>query len=106
LNYLWLIYALLAAVTAALVSIFGKLGIQSVDVTTATAIRAVIMALFLIILVFSQGISGHITEILTNKKALAFITLSGIVGALSWSTFQRLNTEKFPKLRPLIDLAW
>ena len=43
---LWLIYALLSAVTAALVAIFGKIGLQNIDANSATAIRSVIMALF------------------------------------------------------------
>ena len=47
-EHLWLVYAVLSAVMAALVSIFGKIGLQGLDADTATVIRAVIMALFLI----------------------------------------------------------
>lgn len=43
----WLIYALLSAFTASLVAIFGKIGLQQLDANTATAVRAVVMALFL-----------------------------------------------------------
>ena len=52
---LWLIYALLSAICAAFVSIFGKLGLTGADTTAATAIRAVIMAIFLIGVVIAQG---------------------------------------------------
>ncbi|WP_371378339.1 EamA family transporter [Sporomusa aerivorans] len=52
---MWLIYGLLSAAMAALVGIFGKIGLQSVDANTATAVRAVIMALFLLGVVFFQG---------------------------------------------------
>lgn len=45
-NYLWLVYALLSAVAAAMVSVFGKIGLQGLDAHTATAVRAVIMAAF------------------------------------------------------------
>lgn len=45
-EHLWLVYAVLSAVMAALVSIFGKIGLQGLDADTATVIRAVIMALF------------------------------------------------------------
>ena len=83
-NYLWLIYALLAAITAALVAIPGKIGLQSIDVNIATAIRSIIMALFLIGVVVIQGNLSKIHQVLNNKKALLFIILSGIVGALSW----------------------
>ena len=50
-EYLWLIYAVLAAVAAALVSIFGKMGLQGIDTNTATVIRSVIMSLFLIMVI-------------------------------------------------------
>ncbi|OKP04888.1 EamA family transporter [Xenorhabdus eapokensis] len=80
----WLIYALLSALTAALVAIFGKIGLQNLDANTATAIRAVIMALFLVGVVVVQGKLNLISEILANRKALLFILLSGIAGALSW----------------------
>ncbi|PHM48195.1 EamA family transporter [Xenorhabdus miraniensis] len=80
----WLIYALLSALTAALVAIFGKIGLQNLDANTATAIRAVIMALFLVGVVVVQGKLNLISEILANREALLFILLSGIAGALSW----------------------
>ena len=54
-EHLWLVFGLLSAVTAALVAIFGKIGLQSVDANTATAIRAVIMAMFLFLVVVFQG---------------------------------------------------
>ncbi|CDG22033.1 Uncharacterized transporter in cobO 3'region [Xenorhabdus poinarii G6] len=80
----WLVYALLSALTAALVAIFGKIGLQNLDANTATAIRAVIMALFLVGVVAVQGKLNLISEIMANRKALLFILLSGIAGALSW----------------------
>ena len=45
-EYTWLVYAVLSAVAAALVSVFGKIGLQGLDANTATVIRSVIMALF------------------------------------------------------------
>ena len=44
----WLIYALLSALCAAFVSIFGKVGVAGLDSSAATAVRAVIMAVFLV----------------------------------------------------------
>lgn len=80
----WLIYALLSAVCAAMVAIFGKMGLQNLDANTATAIRAVIMALFLVGVVVAQGKLALVGEVIANKKALLFIVLSGVAGALSW----------------------
>lgn len=83
-NVVWFVFALLSAVFAALVAIFGKIGLAGIDSNTATAIRAVVMALFLICVVLVQGKMDVVSEILTNHKALTFIILSGIAGALSW----------------------
>lgn len=80
----WLVYALLSAFCAALVAIFGKVGLQHLDANSATAIRAVIMALFLLGVVFVQGKTSLLQEILTHYKALFWITLSSVAGALSW----------------------
>lgn len=105
-SHLWLIYALLSALTAALVAIFGKIGLQSVNVNTATAIRAVIMAVFLIGVVFVQGTSDQFSVILANKKAVIFIVLSGIVGALSWLFyFLALKYGKVAQVAPVDKLS-
>lgn len=64
----WLFYALLSAVSAAFVSIFGKVGLQGIDSNVATAVRAVIMAVFLIGVVFVQGNFSHMAEVLQDKK--------------------------------------
>jgi len=82
-EYSWLIFALLSAVFAALVAIFAKVGLQGVDTTVATTIRAFIMFIFLIAVVFLQGKTGLINGFFNSKIAF-FIILSGIVGALSW----------------------
>lgn len=82
LNMSWIIFSLLAAVFASLVAIFGKIGISEVDSTLATTVRAVIMASFLVVVSLALGKTSLLTTI--NNKALLFIALSGIAGALSW----------------------
>ena len=77
----YIIYALLAAFFAALVPIFGKLGLRDVNPTLATAVRAVIMAVFLVGVALLSG-SSQLSEI--DGRALLLITLSGLAGALSW----------------------
>ena len=83
-SYAWLIYALLSAVFAAMVAVFGKIGLKNIDANTATAIRAIIMAIFLVIVIAFQGKSNQIHAIFSNNKALLFIVLSGLAGAISW----------------------
>lgn len=80
----WLIYALLSALAAAMVAIFGKIGLQHLDANTATAVRSVVMAAFLIGVVVMQGKVQLINDVLADRKALLFIVLSGVAGALSW----------------------
>lgn len=79
---MWIIYALGAALFAALVAIFGKVGLKNVDATLATAIRSVVMAAFLVSVAFGLGKLKFVDSI--DSKALTFIALSGIAGALSW----------------------
>lgn len=81
----WIIFALLSAFFAALVAIFGKIGIQQVDSTLATTVRSVVMAGFLIITSLVLGKASLIGTI--DKKALLYIVLSGIAGALSWIAY-------------------
>lgn len=79
---LWIIFALLSAVLAALVAIFGKIGIAHVDSTLATTVRVVIMAVFLLAVSLALGKLKGIDTI--DGKALTFIALSGVAGAASW----------------------
>lgn len=78
----WIPLALAGAGFAALVAIFGKIGLQGVDTTLATTVRAVIMAIFLVLVSLSLG-KLDLSQ-LPQGKTLLFIVLSGIAGALSW----------------------
>jgi transporter family protein len=84
-NKLWILLGFLSALFAALVAIFGKIGVKNIDTTLATTVRAVIMALFLIIVSLILGKQSLISQI--NSKAMLFIVLSGIAGALSWLSY-------------------
>ncbi|WP_026575251.1 EamA family transporter [Bacillus sp. UNC438CL73TsuS30] len=102
----WLIFALLSAVSAAFVSIFGKIGLQNIDANTATAIRAIVMAFFLMGVVLFEGNLNKIPVILHDKKAILFITLSGIAGAASWLFyFFALKLGKVSQVAPVDKLS-
>ncbi len=58
------------------------MGLKNIDSTLATTIRSVVMAVFLIITAFSLGKFNFLNTI--DNKAILFIILSGISGALSW----------------------
>jgi transporter family protein len=81
---MWLVLALLSAVTASGVAIFGKLGLKGLDSTLATTIRAVIMVAFLLIVSLSlKKFDGFGIKSLSGSD-WAYIILAGISGALSW----------------------
>lgn len=102
----WLVYALLSAATAALVAIFGKVGLQHLDANTATAVRAVVMALFLVGVVVVQGKLNLISTVFADKKALLFILLSGVAGALSWLFyFMAIKSGEVSKVAPIDKLS-
>jgi transporter family protein len=102
----WLIYALLSAAAAALVAIFGKIGLKDIDANSATAIRAIIMALFLLGVVLVQGKVSQMGEILMQKRAMSFIVMSGVAGALSWLFyFLALKGGKVSQVGPIDKLS-
>lgn len=77
-----IIFALLSAVFASLVAIFGSIGLSKIDSTMATAVRSIVMAGFLVIVAYFMG-KFSLLNTLTSKSML-FIVLSGVAGALSW----------------------
>ncbi|MCX8618663.1 EamA family transporter [Gilliamella sp. B2923] len=102
----WLIYALLSAISAAFVAILGKIGLQHFDANTATAIRAIVMAVFLVGVVIVQGKINLINTFFNDKKALLIIALSGIAGALSWLFyFMAIKEGKVSQVAPIDKLS-
>lgn len=81
---MWILYASGSAVAAALVAIFGKIGLKDVDATQATIVRGVVMAAILVLagLLFRK-FDGFTLDTYTSKAWL-FILLSALAGALSW----------------------
>lgn len=56
---LWVVYALLSALFAALTSILAKIGINGVDSNLATAIRTVVVLIMAWGLVFMTGVQSR-----------------------------------------------
>ncbi len=79
---MWLLFALLAAVTAALMTIVAKIGLKGIDPTFATGVRSAFMFLFMACIVV---VSGKLKAIATlDQKSFWIIVASAIFGALSW----------------------
>ena len=81
---MWMLYALGSATAAALVAIFGKVGLAGVDPTQATIVRGVVMAAILVLggLVFGK-LSGFSFASFEGRDWI-FILLSAVAGAASW----------------------
>ena len=100
----WLLFAFLSAITAALVAIFGKVGLEGVDSITATGIRAGIMfGAVLALMMFT----GRINEIASlNSRPLFYILLGGLAGAASWIFyFLALQYGKASQVAPIDRLS-
>ena len=78
----WMLYAILAAVFAALTSILAKVGISGVESNLGTAIRTGVVLVMAWVIVFARGKQKQLAVL--DKKELVFISLSGIATGASW----------------------
>ncbi|MGN1319696.1 MAG: EamA family transporter [Acutalibacteraceae bacterium] len=79
---LWLLYAVLSAVFAALTSILAKIGISGVESNLGTAIRTFVVLIMAWVIVFTRKKQIYIKSI--DKKELLFILFSGVSTGASW----------------------
>ncbi|MEE1393090.1 MAG: EamA family transporter [Negativibacillus sp.] len=84
---MWVVYAMLSAVFAALTSILAKLGISGIDSNLATAIRTVVVLIMAWGIVFMTGVHKQIPDI--GGRSWLFLTLSGLATGLSWLFYYR-----------------
>ena len=77
-----MLYAVLAAVFAALTSILAKVGISNVESNLGTAIRTAVVLVMAWVIVFSRGKQKGLQTL--DKRELLFISLSGIATGASW----------------------
>lgn len=101
---MWLVFALLSAVFAALTSILAKIGIGSVSSHLATAIRTVVVVLMSWLMVFITNSQGQITQI--DKKSWLFLILSGLATGASWLCYYKaLQIGSVSKVVPIDKLS-
>jgi len=100
----WLVYALLAAVFAALTAILAKVGVEGVNSHLATAIRTVVVLGLSWALVFGLGAQKEIGDL--TRKNWTFLILSGIATGFSWLFyFRALQTGDVSKVAPIDKLS-
>ena len=79
---MWVTFALLSAVFAALTSILAKIGIEGVNSNLATAIRTAVVLVLAWGIVFATGAHHGISSI--GTRSWIFLILSGVATGLSW----------------------
>lgn len=101
---MWIIFAVLSAVFAALTSIFAKIGMSGINSTLATAIRTVVVLVMAWLMVFVSGTYKGISSI--NSKAWIFLILSGLATGASWLCyFKALQIGDASKVVPIDKLS-
>ena len=101
---MWMVFAILSAVFAALTSILAKIGINGVNSNLATAIRTVVVVIMAWGIVFIRNAQGGITEI--SKKSWIFLILSGLATGASWLGYYRaLQMQDASKVVPIDKLS-
>lgn len=85
---MWIVYALLSALFAALTSVLAKVGIEGINSNLATAIRtAVVLLLLAWGIVFATGVHQQISSV--SQKSWTFLVLSGLATGGSWLFFYK-----------------
>lgn len=96
----WLFYAAGSAVFAALQSILGKVGVQDMDSTLATALRTVVVLAFAWAIVLGKKEGGDWKK-MTRRDAVLLV-LSGITTGASWLCYYRaLQTGRASVVVPI-----
>lgn len=101
---MWLVFAILSAVFAALTSILAKIGIDGVNSNLATAIRTVVVVVMAWGMVFLTHAQSGFSEI--SKKSWIFLILSGLATGASWLCYYKaLQMGEASKVVPIDKLS-
>lgn len=101
---MWLIFALLSAVFAALTSIFAKMGIEGVNSNLATAVRTMVVVFMAWVIVFATHAQNGIWQI--SRKSWIFLILSGLATGASWLCYYHaLQTGEVSRVVPIDKLS-
>lgn len=84
---MWLLFAILSSIFAALTSILAKVGIDGVNSNLATAIRTCVVVIMAWGMVFLTHAQGGISEI--SKRSWFFLILSGLATGFSWLCYYK-----------------
>lgn len=101
---MWMLFAVLSAVFAALTSILAKIGIEGINSNLATALRTMVVVAMAWLMVFVTHTQSGITEI--SRKSWIFLILSGLATGASWLCYYRaLQIGEVSKVAPIDKMS-
>ncbi len=101
---MWILFAVLSAVFAALTSILAKVGIEGVNSNLATAVRTLVVVVMSWGIVFLTHSQSGVSEI--SKKSWVFLILSGLATGASWLCYYRaIQIGDVSKVVPIDKLS-
>ena len=101
---MWIIFAALSSVFAAMTSILAKVGIDGVNSNLATAIRTSVVLLMSWGMVFLTNAQKGLSEI--SQKSWLFLILSGLATGASWLCYYKaLQMGEASKVVPIDKLS-
>ncbi len=101
---MWLLYAILSSIFAALTSILAKVGIENVNSNLVTAIRTVVVLVLAWGMVFLTNAQKGLNAIST--KSWIFLILSGLATGASWLCYYKaLQVGEASKVVPIDKLS-
>lgn len=101
---MWLVFAVLSSVFAALTSILAKVGIEGVNSNLATAIRTAVVLVMSWGMVFLMNAQKGLDQI--TQKSWLFLILSGIATGASWLCYYKaLQMGEASKVVPIDKLS-
>jgi len=100
----WLVYALLGALCASMINVFGKIGMAGVNADLATGLRSIVQALFVVGFCVVIGAWDKVGTL--GTKSISMIVLSGICGGLSWIfIFRAIQLGEVTRVAPIDKLS-
>ena len=101
---MWLPFALLSALFAALTAILANLGIEGVDSNLATALRTTVVLVMARRMVLLTGAQSGLAGI--SRRSWVFLVLSGLATGASWLCYYRaLQTGQVSRVAPIDKLS-
>ncbi|RAI03293.1 transporter [Acuticoccus sediminis] len=100
----WQLWAVMAAVFAALTAIFAKVGVEAINSDLATMVRTVVILVIVVGIVAASGQFGGLATIST--RSYVFLALSGAATGASWLCyFRALKMGDAARVAPIDKLS-